>query len=77
MWMGDAQAVFRRISRTEQIKASPGADGLGAARAAPGGTAAAAGGVPPSLSCSTCGRFEKIDHRSRIGGIETDGGIEA
>jgi hypothetical protein len=50
VWMGDAQAVFRRIARTEQIKASPSADDLGAARAAPGGTAAAAGGVPPSLS---------------------------
>ena len=75
VWMGDAVRI-RMISTMEQIKASAGADDLGAARAAPGRRRAATYPTP-SLSCSTCGRFEKIDHRSRIGGIETDGGIEA
>ena len=46
MWMGDAVRI--RISTMEQFKAS--AD-LGAPRAAPGGTAAAAGGdLPHSFS---------------------------
>ena len=69
MWMGDSVRI--RISTTEQIKASDGAD---AARAAPVGTVAAAGG-DSSLSCSTCGRFEKIDRRSRIGGLKPMGAL--
>lgn len=77
MWMGDAVRI--RISTTEQIKASAGDD---AARAAPGGTAwrrrAATHPthpIPPSLSCNTCGRFEKIDRRSRIGGLKPMGAL--
>jgi hypothetical protein len=58
--------VLRRIPRIEQIKASPGADDLGAARAAPGGTAGGDATHPPSLSCHACG-LEKINRRSRRG----------
>ena len=75
MWMGDA--VLIRIPGIEQIKASAGAD---AARAAPGGTVAAAGGdsLHPSFSVVThvwAVRKDRpqVTHR----GIETDGGIEA
>ena len=81
MWMGDAVRI--RISTMEQIKASAGADDLGAPRAAPGGTAAAAGGDSPhsphpSFSVVThvwAVRKDRpqVTHR----GIETDGGIEA
>ena len=31
--------------------------------------------IPPSLSCHTCGRFEKIDRRSRIGGLKPMGAL--
>ena len=78
MWMGDS--VLIRISTTEQIKASDGAD---AARAAPGGTVAAAGGdssLLPHPSFSVLQHVwavrkdrPQVTHR----GIETDGGIEA
>ena len=76
--MGDAVRI--RISTTEQIKASDGAD---AARAAPGGTVAAAGGdssLLPHPSFSVLQHVwavrkdrPQVTHR----GIETDGGIEA
>jgi hypothetical protein len=75
VWMGEAVRI--RISTTEQIKASAGAD---AARAAPGGTVAAAGSDSPHQSFSVVTHVwavrkdrPQVTHR----GIETDGGIAA
>ncbi len=77
VWMSDAQAVFRRIPRTEQIKASAGADDLGCG-ARSTGRDCGGGGRHPSFSVLThVWAFRKDRPQVTHRGIETDGGIEA